>query len=189
MRNTIFIFCVLFLAGCASSSPVTCNLQHIQQLGASDAMSGLVAQNRSAVSSCSNEAPLAYRMGFETGLERFCTYEMGLHGGQHGMAAAQSCGDAKWEQYSQGFLTGREILATNQQLETIASQMELTRKHLSEAQSHVGSGPLQSIDIQRVNELRKDIAVLSAERDAANRRLFTLRSDFSHSRKRELSSL
>ncbi len=153
------------------------------------AMSGGQYEGDRAVNSCSNEAALAYRMGFDSGLEKYCTFEQGQFGGQHGQAPAQSCNGPKWDQYQAGFLNGREIRATNQRLEAIASRLNLTRRHLVEAQSVAGMGPLSKIDNDRINALRSDIADLSSERDSANRRLFTLQSDFEYNRKRKLSSL
>ena len=195
MRNIIITLCVLFLTGCASTSPytttspTTCNLERWQQLGASNAMSGGQFEDHRSVNSCSNEAPLVYRMGFESGLEKYCTYEQGLFGGKHGKAPAQSCDDSKWDQYKEGFLTGREMRATNQRLEVIASQLKLKRKHLLEVQSFRGTGALAKIDHERINVLRGDIAALSSERDSANHRLFGLQSSFKFNRKSELSSL
>ncbi|MFK8032256.1 MAG: DUF2799 domain-containing protein [Gammaproteobacteria bacterium] len=189
MRYIVITLCVLFLTACASTSPTACNLERWQAAGANNAISGGHFDDHHRVNSCSNEAPLAYKMGFEAGLEKYCTYEQGLFGGQHGKAPAQSCNDARWIQYEEGFLTGREILATNQRLEVIASQLELKRMHLLDVESIQGTGPLNKVDYERVNSLRAEMAALASEKAEANSRLFSLQSGFKSKRKRELSSL
>lgn len=189
MRLITLFISVLCLAGCAGTSYSTCNIENWQQLGLVKAMSGGNLQDNAPVNSCSGEVVLAYRAGFELGLEKYCNYEQGLSRGEVGKVPAQSCTDPKWDQYHEGFQTGRQIRATHQRLETIASQITMTRRHLQEVQSSQGAGSLALVDHERIAELRGDIARLSSERDSMNRRLFSLQSEFKYGRRAAMSAL
>ena len=153
-----------------------------------NAMSGKQLSANGSVNNCSNEAPLAYSMGFEVGLDRFCTFERGLFGGEHGNAPAQSCSDAKWEEYQEGFLTGREIFTANQRLELIASQLKLTRRQLWDLQSNRGDGTIAATDNERINVLQNAIPDLVADRDVETRRLTSLRFNLKYNFKSGLTT-
>ncbi len=192
MRNTIITLCILFMTGCAITSPQSCNLDNCQALGMSNAMSGGQLADNESVSRCNNEAPFAYRMGYEVGLDKFCTFERGLFGGEHGKAPVQSCSDSKWEEYQEGFLTGREIYATHQRLELITAQLELTRKQLWDVQSNrgTGTGTVAALDHERITVLRGAIANLASDRGLETRRLTSMRLNlkYSHNYKSNLST-
>lgn len=190
MRHIISPLCILFLTGCASTgSPQTCSLDTWQALGASTAMSGGLISDYESVSSCGTSAPVAFKTGFEQGLEKTCTFENGLFTGEHGKTPVKSCSDSSWGQYQEGFLTGREMYSSSQRLEVIASRLALTRKHLSALQSNHATGTLAAVDHKRITVLRGDIAALVSERDTETRRLSTLQLTYKNNYKKIMTSL
>ena len=152
-------------------------------------MSGGQLSDNESVSSCSNSAPIAYRMGFEYGLHKFCTFEQGLFEGEHGDQPSLSCREPKWEQYQEGFLTGRQIFGANQRLELINTELQLTRKHLLDVPSKGGTDALAAVDHERITMLRGEIARLVTERDFETRRLTSLKNSLKLASRNSLSSL
>ncbi|MEM7083913.1 MAG: DUF2799 domain-containing protein [Pseudomonadota bacterium] len=188
MRHLLTL-CVLYLAGCSTMPLQTCNVDQWRDHGASTAMSGGQLDDNEPVYACSNSAPIAYRMGFEYGLEKLCSYEQGLFEGEHGDEPLPNCRDSKWQRYHHGFLTGREIYAGHQRLELITTELRLTRKQLSDVPSSSSKDVLAAVDHERVMMLRGRIANLVSERDFETRRLTSLRQSLKVNYKDGLSSL
>lgn len=175
MTNTRFLIALSLLAltGCASNTPTLCDSNSWHERGYSHAMKGSDEQSSKAKTDCSTEdAPLAYRMGFDYGLQKYCTFKRGLWAGEMGKGAAESCAQPKWDEYQTGYLTGHKIFAVNSDLESISHELETVRSQLWELESAgetQNSAPVQD-KLARIEQLKQ-------QRYQASRHLMNLKVD------------
>ncbi len=164
---------LLTLTGCASTTPTLCDSNSWQERGYSHAIQGNDAQSSEARNDCATEdAPLAYRLGFDYGLQKYCTFKRGLWAGEMGQEPVESCAAPKWDEYHTGFLTGHKIYKVNSDLEAISKELESLRNQLWELETAGESqmSPKIRAKIARIEQLKE-------QREQASRHLMNLKAD------------
>ena len=161
------------LSGCATTAPEFCDSDTWQEKGYTHAMRGNEDQSDEARNDCAaKDAPLAYRMGFDYGLKKYCTVKRGLWDGEMGQGPAESCAEPKWDEYQTGYVYGDKIFQVNNQLEAISKELEMTRTTLWELES---AG--QPTDSPLVRDKMARIEQLKQQREQASQHLMNLRAD------------
>ncbi|MFK8031583.1 MAG: DUF2799 domain-containing protein [Gammaproteobacteria bacterium] len=161
------------LSGCATTAPEFCNSDTWHDRGFSHAMGGSEDQSSEAGNDCAaKDAPLAYRMGFDYGLEKFCTYKRGIWAGEMGQGPAESCAAPKWDEYQTGYIYGHKIFEVNARLEAISKELENTRNILWNLET---SG--QQANSAKVKAKTARIEQLKQQREEASQHLMNLRAD------------
>ena len=170
----LFIVSILAsLAGCATTAPEFCDSASWQERGYAHAMKGSEDQSDEARNDCAaKDAPLAYRMGFDYGLKKYCTFKRGMWAGEHGQGPAESCAEPQWDEYQTGYVTGHQIFEVNSRLESISQELETARKELWELEK--SGRPTSDRDVQA---FQARIDQLKQARDQASRHLMNLRVD------------
>lgn len=168
------MFMVMWMSGCTTVTPQFCNAENWHEIGYTDAMTGTSDHATPEPNSCaSDDAPISYRLGFDYGLNKVCTFKKGLFTGEHGKPPARMCSDDKWDEYQNGYLMGHRIHLTNSMLEDLSARIEAYRRQLWQLESAPNASQFQT-DIQALKAI---ISSLIGERDSESRRLLGMRAD------------
>lgn len=163
-----------FLSACATTQPEFCDARNWQDIGYQDAMAGKEDNALEARNDCAtDDAPLAYRLGFDYGLSKYCTFKRGLFTGEHGQAPVESCATEKWDEYQNGYLMGRELYQTNQTLESISQQLVETRSTLWDLRKNNNDPGIAA----QIQQLEATLSALLERRNRESKRLLALRAD------------
>lgn len=163
-----------FVIGCASTTPEFCNAQTWQEIGYGDALAGSTVEHTASENSCSTKgAPVAYRLGFDFGLSKMCTFDKGLFTGEHGQSPAQSCSDPQWDEYQHGYIMGHRIHQTHSRLEMISAQLADHRTRLWK----LDADQADATNPNEKQQIEAQIKRLIAARDVESRLLTNLRAD------------
>lgn len=173
---TALILTVVSLSGCATVTPEFCDSDTWHERGVAHAMNGEQDQSDDANNDCAaKDAPIAYRMGFDYGLKKYCTFEKGLWAGEMGQGPAESCATPGWDEYQTGYVTGHKIFKVNTHLESISKELEATRNMLWKLES-AGQTP----DSPEIREKTARIEQLKHDREQASEHLMNLRAQIRH---------
>ncbi len=173
LTRLVVVLMLASLAGCATNAPQFCDSETWQERGYVQAMKGQNDQSDETPNNCAaKDAPLAYRIGFDYGLKKYCTFKRGMWAGEHGQGPAESCAEPQWDEYQTGYVTGHSIFNVNVKLEAISKKLESARTELwalEAAGRHATSSSVKAKQT-KIEQLKRD-------REQASRHLTNLRAD------------
>lgn len=134
-RLALAVCLVCLLPACATISESTCRTKNWQDLGYRDAMKGLESRSQALAGACGDYGltfdASEYRIGWEEGLDEFCSsdqgYEFGLHGGNYRGTCPGTLGAIFLQSYQSGRMVGeleRRIDALEREIFDVEHQLD-----------------------------------------------------------------
>ena len=130
-----YLFCIAFtvaflLAGCAGHPSIGC-VGDAETLGYHDGNQG----QHSCAAALSETDGVAYRTGWNEGIQRFCTEENGYQQGCQGAAFTNVCPDPLASTYLDGYQSGYSIYLMQLEVDAMERAIELKSNELEQVWS------------------------------------------------------
>ncbi|MBI2380839.1 MAG: DUF2799 domain-containing protein [Gammaproteobacteria bacterium] len=168
MRNGFyFLLAALLLSGCAGRiSDTTCQTKDWRALGFRDASRGLLSRLKDIQAACpaypvdGNE----YRLGFDEGLDEFCSLDRAFEFGMRGGDYQGQCPGAMHRLFLRGYEAGQLVGHLQRQVQDLDErirdvEMQLDRPGLNQQQYYYLKGTLRELYRER-QDLERQLARL-----------------------------
>ncbi len=141
-RSIALVLLAALLGGCESMSESECRAADWGRVGFKDGAAGVAEQRLAAYTEDCGKIGVrpdsrAYRQGWDTGIQRYCTAANGWRAGTEGQESkSQVCvGQAGESEFSRYLNAGLQVYRTNQQIQDNSREIDRLQKLLNKANS------------------------------------------------------
>lgn len=172
--------CILAITGCAAMSEAECRFADWRQLGERDARQGRAADYFADRAEACREHGLpsdqaAYRSGWRSGLDHFCTPDSGFRRGLAGDGYSDICPPGRERPFLAGYEMGLDIHRTQEDLSRLDREITALEDDLRDLEDHDGkeAGRIRDeirrrqFDVRRLERELGRLEAVAAERGFA----------------------